>query len=207
MLPNELLKHLPDTHKDMLFSFYRLCWKTGRTPAAWPTSNTILFHKKGAVTDPANYRPIALHLTLYKLCTSIVTSVLQSYAEEVGMISDSQEGFRKGRNCARQLKHLVSVMEDAKVTRRNLFLLHVDFASAFNSIDHPRLLVIMHMERLGMPADAVAVVRNLYTGVTTRIQSSAGATDAIPVQRGTIQGDTLSPFLFLLFIEPLLRWA
>ena len=206
MLPNELLKHLPDAHKDLLFWFYRLCWKTGLTPETWKSSNTILFHKKGSVTDPANYRPIALHLTLYKLWTSIITAVMQPYAEEAGMLSSMQEGFRKNRNCGRQLQHLVSILEDAKLTGRNLFLLQVDFASAFNSVDHPRLFHIM--EQLGMPADAIAVVKGvgLYTGVTTRIQSSAGSTADIPVCRGTIQGDTLSPFLFLMFIEPLLRW-
>ena len=71
---------------------------------------------------------------------------LSAYAEEVGMISDSQEGFCKGRNCARQLQQLVSVMEDAQLTRRILFLHQVDFAAAFNSIDHPRLLLVL--ERL-----------------------------------------------------------
>ena len=156
MLPNELLKHLPEPHLNMLYWFFKLCWQTGRTPTSWKHSNTVLFYKKGDVTDPANYRPIGLHLTLYKLWTSIVTDVMQSYAEEVGMISDMQEGFRRHRNCSRQLQHLVSVIEDARVSRRNLFLLQIDFASAFTSIDHPRLLFIM--QQLGMPPDAVSVV-------------------------------------------------
>ena len=204
MLPNELLKHLPDSHHDMLFWFFKICWQTGRTPLPWKHSNTVLFHKKGDVTDPANYRPIALHLTLYKLWTSVVTDVMQTYAEEVGMISDMQEGFRRHRNCSRQLRHLTSVIEDARVNRRNLFLLQVDFASAFTSIDHPRLLYIM--QQLGMPPDAVSVVRDIYTDVTTSVVTAHGPTPCIPVQRGTIQGDTLSPFLFILFSEPLMRW-
>ena len=204
MLPNELLKHLPNPHQDMLFWFFKLCWRTGRTPSKWKHSNTVLFYKKGDVTDPGNYRPIALHLTLYKLWTSVVTHVMQSYAEEVGMISDMQEGFRKHRNCSRQLRHLTSVIEDARLSSRNLFLLQVDFASAFTSIDHPRLLYIM--QELGMPPDAVSVVRGIYTDVTTCVMTAHGATPPIPVQRGTIQGDTLSPFLFLLFSEPLMRW-
>ena len=138
------------------------------------------------MTDPANYRPIALDLILYKLWTNIITSVMASYAEKVGILSASQEGFRRNRNCSRRLQHLVSILEDARLNQRNLFVLQVDFASAYDSIDHPRLLLIT--EQLGMPPSAVAVVRNLYTGVTTRIQSSAGMTAAIPVQRGTIQG-------------------
>ena len=119
---NELLKHLPDSHKDMLFSFYQLCWATGRTPAEWKHSETVLFHKKGEAADPANYRPIALHLTIYKPWTSIITQVLQDYAEEVGMLNSAQEGFCKFRNCARQPQLLTSTIEDAKSSKQNLFL-------------------------------------------------------------------------------------
>ncbi len=168
----------------MLFSFFELCWAAGRTPDSWKHSSTILFHKKGEVADPANYRPIALHLTMYKLWTSIVTQVLQDDAEEAGMISSAQEGFRKHRNCERQLQLLTSIMEDAKVSKRNLFLLKVDFSSAFSSIDHARLFEVM--TDLGFPRDAVAVVKDLYTNATTDITTSAGQTDTIRVMRGTI---------------------
>ena len=64
LLPNELLKHLPDPHLSMLSWFFKLCWRTGQTPLPWKRSNTVLFYKNGDVTDPANYRPIARHLTL-----------------------------------------------------------------------------------------------------------------------------------------------
>jgi len=164
----------------------------------------VLFHKKGEAADPANYRPIALHLTIYKLWTSIITQVLQDYAEEVGMLNRAQEGFRKFRNCARQLQLLTRTIEDAKSSRRNLFLLKVDFSSAFKSIDHTRLFAVMR--KLGYPEDAVKVVVDLYTNATTSITTSAGQSDTVRIQRGTIQGDTLSPFLFLLVMEPPLRW-
>ncbi|MGQ3168990.1 MAG: reverse transcriptase domain-containing protein, partial [Hydrogenophaga sp.] len=49
-------------------------------------------------------------------------------------------------------------------------------------------------------------MKDLYTGATTRFKTPYGHTDPVPVDRGTIQGDSLSPFLFLLYIEPLLRW-
>jgi Reverse transcriptase (RNA-dependent DNA polymerase) len=99
----------------------------------------VLFHKKGEVSNPANYRPIALHVTTYKLWTSIITQTLQVYAEEAKLISSAQEGFRKYRSCERQLQLLTSVVEDAKLSKRNVFLLKVDFPSAISSIDHARL--------------------------------------------------------------------
>jgi len=63
------------------------------------------------------------------------------------------------------------------------------------------------MYDLGFPTDAIDTVKNLYEDATTQITlPSGGSTQKIPVERGTIQGDTLSPFLFLLYMEHLLRW-
>ena len=59
---------------------------------------------------------------------------------------------------------------------------------------------------LGFPTDAIEVVKDLYTQARTSIQTPHGPTKEIYVDRGTLQGDSLSPFLFILYIEPLLRW-
>ena len=96
---------------------------------------------------------------MYNIWKSVVIDAMQSYAEEVGMISDTQEGFCRCRNYIRQLQHLTGIIEDARLNNRNLFLLQVDFASAFTSIDHPRLLCIM--QQLEIPPDAVSVVRDI----------------------------------------------
>ena len=80
----------------------------------------------------------------------------------------------------------------------------IDFFEAFDTTNHDKLLWIMY--DLGYGTDAVEVVRDLYTGVTTRVRTPFCFTPNINVDRGTIQGDSLSPFLFILYLEPLLRW-
>jgi hypothetical protein len=54
--------------------------------------------------------------------------------------------------------------------------------------------------------DAIEVVKNLYSNAITSIHTPYGDTPPIKMERGTIQGDSLSPFLFILYLEPLLRW-
>ena len=63
------------------------------------------------------------------------------------------------------------------------------------------------MKDLGYPEDAVKLVGNIYLHSNTIfIGKHFGQTQKIPIQRGTIQGNTLSPYLFIIFLEPLLQW-
>ena len=64
-------------------------------------------------------------------------------------------------------------MEDAKISKKNILPLQVDFSSAISSIDHARLCTVM--ADLGFPPDAVRVVQNLYTGAITTTRTSAGS--------------------------------
>ena len=203
-IPNELLKHLPASMQDAIHQLFILMWMTSTTPDAWKQSETILLHKKNDETLLENYRPIALANTMYKLWTGLIQECLNTYADHYNILSNSQEGFRKYRNTMRQLHTLVNVLSDAKLSEQNLFMLYIDFSSAFNTIDHDKLLQIMY--DLGFPTDAINVIEDLYTDATTQVKLPMGKTDAIHINRGTIQGDSLSPFLFLIFMEPLLRW-
>jgi hypothetical protein len=99
---------------------------------------------------------------------------------------------------------VVAALEDAVYSSHDIYLLLVDFSSAFNKINQDTLLMVMY--DLGFPTDALEVVKDLYTGATTTFQTPYGPTNPIAVDRGTLQGDSLSPFLFLIYMEPLLRW-
>jgi hypothetical protein len=88
---------------------------------------------------------------------------------------------------------------------QDIYLLYIDFKNAFGSLNYARLLAIM--KDLGYPTDAVTLIGNIYSHSSTIFTGEHfGKTEPIPIQRGTIQGDTLSPYLFLIFLEPLLRW-
>jgi hypothetical protein len=87
---------------------------------------------------------------------------------------------------------------------QDIYLLYIDFKNAFGSIDHAKLLTIM--SDLSYPQDAVSLIGNINSNSTTIFtRSHFGQTKPIPIQLGTIQGDTLNPYFFKIFIEPLFK--
>ena len=203
-LPNELLKHFPPDMHQLMYTFLCLCWQEGYTPLSWKQSCTKLFFKKGDPCNPRNYRPIALLNTVYKLWTKIVAKLIYAYAESNSILSEPQEGFRKFKSCKRQVQYMKLAFEDAKLHQQDLYICLLDLKKAFDSVDHARLFAIMRA--LGFPADAIKVVEGLHTGAFTTLQTNFGSSCPIPIRRGNIQGDSMSPLLFIIFIEPLLRW-
>jgi hypothetical protein len=179
-------------------------WKYCYTPKPWSASHTSLLYKKGDPANLSNYRPIAMASVLLKLWTGLFTTALSHVCESKGLITHAQEGFRKFRSTSRQLNTLVKSIEDAHLYNKDIYILFVDFSAAFNMVDHQRLSTVL--QHLGIPEQALKCISTLYSHATTTINTNIGPTDPIPITRGTLQGDTLSPLLFLLYIEPLLRW-
>ena len=100
---------------------------------------------------------------------------------------------------------MIAALEDSKLIQQDIYLLYIDFKNALKSIDHARLLAIM--ADLGYPQDGINLIGNIYSNTSTMFYGAYfGKAKPVHIQRGTIQGDTLSPYLFIIFLEPLLRW-
>ena len=83
--------------------------------------------------------------------------------------------------------------------------MYVEFSSAFNTIDHDKLLVIMY--DLSLPVDCIEPAKNLYQDAETTFLLPYGETGPVEIERGTLQGDSLSPLLFLIVRVQPIRWV
>ena len=129
---------------------------------------------------------------------------MQDYAEANHLISSTQRGFRPGMGTSGLLQYFLANLESAHLTKKDLYILYVDFSSAFNTIGHEQLHTIL--EHMGYPKKIRDALTRIYEKPTTSIVTKYGNTNPIELKRGTIQGDTLSPLVFLIFLDPLMQW-
>ena len=128
-IPNEIIKFLPDTTHDILYSLFQIMAKHSYIPRKWCISATKLIYKpnKTDPNNPTNYRPIALMTCILKIWTSILTTIGTQTAESEGEFSDTADGFRFHRNIYDILSTHITMYEDAKLSKQNIYTSYSDF--------------------------------------------------------------------------------
>ncbi len=121
------------------------------------------------------------------------------------MLSPAQKGVRPSDGVFEHNYKVETLIANAKLQHRDLSLAFLDLANAFGSISHSALFSAI--QAAGTNATFVEVVRDLYSGCSSSLITDEGISDPIPLSRGVRQGCPLSPFLFNLKIDPVLRAA
>uniref|UniRef100_A0A8B9X070 RNA-directed DNA polymerase n=1 Tax=Bos mutus grunniens TaxID=30521 RepID=A0A8B9X070_BOSMU len=96
-------------------------------------------------------------------------------------------------------------MEKAREFQKNIYLCFIDYAKAFNYVDHHKLWKIL--KEMGIPDHLTYLLRNLYAGQEATVRTGHGTTDWFQIVKGVQQGCTLSPCLFNLYAEYIMRNA
>ena len=184
---------------------FNACRLNSRIPSAWKHSTVTLIHKGGEPSVLRNWRPICLQLTSYKLYTAIIARRIASWATATSSFSVSQKGFLAYDGCSEHNFLLRSMLTDSRRQKRNLLLTWLDIREAFPSVPHHLMLFLM--ERLGLSGTTLRVVQDIYTGASMAVRTGKDSyTTNIPQCRGIRQGCPLSPILFNIVLEGLLRY-
>ena len=125
-IPAEILKHLPQEYHNLLYDACCLYLETGQAPPSWKHSETILLHKKGDPTILKNWRPIGLADSAGKLYHAVLADCLYRYSSCAGLLSDTQFGFRRDRNCQQALMYVLSLFEDSHASQRDIYVAYID---------------------------------------------------------------------------------
>ena len=133
----------------------------------------------------------------------IIQARLQQYVN--CELLDVQAGFRKGRGTRYQFANIHWINEKAREFQKNIYFCFIDYAKAFDCVDHNKLWKIL--KEIGIPDRLTCLLRNLYAGQEATVRTGHGTTDWFQTGKGVCQGCILSPCLFKLYAEYIMRNA
>ena len=84
-------------------------------------------------------------------------------------------GFRKGRGTRDQIANICWIMEKVREFQKNIYFCFIDYAKAFDSVDHNKLWKIL--KEMGIPDHLTYLLRNLYAGQEATVRTGHGTTD------------------------------
>ena len=161
----------------------------------------VSFHsnpKKGNAKECSNYCTIALISHASKVMLKILQARLQQYVN--CELPDIQAGFRKGRD---QIANIHWIIEKAREFQKNIYFCFIDYVKAFDCVDHNKLWKIL--KEMGIPANLTCLLRNLKPGQEATVRTGHGTTDWFQIGKGVCQGCILTPCLFNLYTEYIMR--
>jgi ribonuclease HI/exonuclease III len=156
-------------------------------------------YKKKDKAEPANYRPITLLNSDYKIMTKALTMRLVDFAHQ--MIHKDQAGFVPGRLIFDHVRLSKAMINYAEAYEENGLIVALDQEKAYDRIRHDYLWDTM--KSFNIPDSFINTVRHLYTGAKSTVVVNGFSSEPFAVTRGVRQGDPLSCLLFDLAIEPL----
>ncbi|KAM3602017.1 uncharacterized protein V6R79_022977 [Siganus canaliculatus] len=192
----ELLKHGQDAVVVSLTYFY-LIWHAEEVPVDWKRGVIVTLPKKGNLADCNNGRGITLLSIPGKVFCSVLLHRLTDKVDNI--LREEQAGFRKGRSCSEQIFTLRNIVEQCQELQIPLMINYIDSIETFRH--HPPGITV---------ADRPAIwctpqVHQLYHNSTCRVKTNNGTTDDFDIVTGVRQGCILSPLLFIIAIDFVMR--
>ena len=133
----------------------------------------------------------------------ILQARLQRYVSHE--LPDVQAGFRKGRGTRHQIANICWIMEKAREFQKNIYFCFIDYAKTFDCVDHNKLWTVL--KEMGIPDHLTCLLRNLHAGQEATVRTGHGTTGWFQIGKGVLQGCILSPCLFNLYAEYIMRNA
>ena len=133
----------------------------------------IQIPKKGNIKECSKYCTITLISHASKVMLKILQASLQQYVNRE--LPDVQAGFIKGRETRDQIANIRWIMEKAREFQKNIYFCFIDYAKAFDRVDHNKLWKIL--KEMGIPDHLTCLLRILYAGQEATVSTGHGTPD------------------------------
>lgn len=197
----ELLKYGGIVFELRLLHLVNECWRTQDIPSDWHKAEVISLFKKGSRNNCDNYRGISLLNSAYKIYAKIINERLKTITDT--LLEEEQAGFRKGRSSTDNIFVLKQLIEKRREFNLETHIGFIDFQKAFDKLDRLQLWEIMSLR--GYPQHLIDTLKRIYR--TTDIIINTGKTRNIELRttQGVRQGCSISPTLFNIYIDHIVK--
>ena len=138
-----------------------------------------------------------------RVMLKIFQARLQQYVNRE--LPDVQTGFRKGRGTRDQIANIHWIIKKAREYQKNIYFCFLDCAKAFDCVDHNKLWEIL--QEMGIPDHLTCLLRNMYAGREATVRIGHGTMNWFQTGKGVCQGYVLSPCLFNLYAQYIMKNA
>ena len=164
----------------------------------------FLVYKKGDASLLSNYRGIAILKIVTKVYTRMLGNRLVNALDS--HLRPSQNGFRPGRGCPEHILALRRLVEETQCRpEAKLFVAFVDYVKAFDSVNWVGMWAVLRAYRV--PDRLIRAIRALYEHSRAFVRTADGDSDWFEFMRGVKQGCCMSPFLFIVLLDFVMRHA
>ena len=150
--------------------------------------------------DPNSYRAISLCSTILKLYEKVLLKFLEQ--SSTLKFNTLQGGFQRNINCKMTSFLLRESIYFAKENSSKLFTCFLDVRQAFDHVSHSILMLKLY--RTGIKKSIFKIILSMFENVYSCVKSQGQSSDWFPILQGTRQGQVMSPYLYLVFINDLM---
>ena len=202
-LVGELLKYGGSGMVDLLQQLFSVIWREEIVPPQWREGLIVNLFKKGDKEDPGNYRGITLLSVVGKVFCKIINDRLVKHLEEGQALHEGQAGFRKKRSCIDNVYTLNEIVQGRLREGKKTYAFFLDVQKAYDTVWRNGLWV--KLWDLGVRGRMWRVIKRMYEASRSAVLLDGEKSASFSVEQGVAQGCSLSPILFSVFINDLLK--
>ena len=198
----ECLKKGGEAVIEWLVRLLNVCFVAGRVPVDWCSACVVPLYKgKGDRCECGNYRGISLLCVVGKLFGRILIERIRDKTERV--LREEQCGFRKGRSCMDQIFTVRQLCEKFVAKGRDVYWAFMDLEKAYDRVDREAMWQVLRV--YGVGGRLLRAVQSFYVESRACVRNGSEVSDWFPVKVGLRQGCVMSPWLFNVYMDGVVR--